>query len=64
MYGFAKFMSIFLGLISIPIGTYCGFLLGIEKYWLAFIVLGVEGILYVLDIWIYWWMMEYLNKSS
>lgn len=63
-YHLAKFMSILLSVLAIPISTYCGYLLGVEKYWLAFTVLGIEGVLCIIDLKIYWWMMEYLNGKK
>lgn len=60
-YRTAKVWTILNGAVMIPLGTYIGYLLGVENYSLAFLLLGGQIILVVADGFVWFRALELMN---
>ena len=63
-YKIIKYISIIVGALTIPLDVYIGFLLGTEKYSLAFPLIGVTIIVSVTDSLVWAWVLEQMAKDK
>ena len=63
-YHFLKWATILLGAASIPWGTFIGFQFGVGNYPVAFLALGIEVGLYVVDSFIWWRCYELIERGD
>ena len=63
LYNKMKWLTIALGVISIPLGTYVGYSLAIERYAAFAIGLSSEAVIYVADYMVWFWVMENMKRE-
>ena len=61
-YELLKALTIFLGAIQIPWGTFVGYCFGVKRYRAAFIALASQIVIYACDYLLYYRMLEILTK--
>jgi heme/copper-type cytochrome/quinol oxidase subunit 4 len=63
-YFIVKAISVGLGVLAMTVGTYTGFLLGVEKWLLALGVFVFEALIYIVDQFLFFWILEQQNKRE
>ena len=63
-YKILKNFTILCGTLTIPVDVYIGFLLGLEKYTLAFTILAIQVTLAVIDGYCWVWVLEQMGKDK
>lgn len=63
-YKIVKYVSILVGALTMPLDVYIGFLLGEEKYWLAFPLIGLMMAIAIIDSCMWSWVLEEMGKEK
>lgn len=63
-YKIVKYLSITIGASTIPLDVYIGFLLGEEKYLIAFPLIALTVIIAIVDSCMWAWVLEQMAKDK
>ena len=63
-YKIVKYISILVGALTMPLDVYIGFLLGGEKYLIAFILIAVTMLIATIDACLWAWVLEEMGKEK